>query len=327
MPKKITMRHIAEQTGLSKFAVSRALAAKSGVSEETRQRVIEAAEALGYERGSRGADNSIALYFGDRERINSELFLQIQNGVQTMAREMGYDIDIFQCDAESQLIRSETPPLGLIAAGDATDMPALQDMYDDIPIIRIGGMSPVDQVDIVRGSNYEDGFTAAKMLLDHGHRKLAFVHGQRDFRGRQDRLLGFQNALADERGVSFLHIRWTRDETLSHVLDTILEGNQAPTGYFCAHDGLAVMLNAQFGARGIRVPQQASIIGYGDYSTAQDVVPGLTTFRVRGVQVGYEAVRLLDRRIREPEEQPAPIQLQVSDVLVKRQSVGPVQHD
>ena len=52
---KVTLRVLAEETGLSKFAVSRALAGKSGVSDATRTRVLEAAQRLGYRRGARAA--------------------------------------------------------------------------------------------------------------------------------------------------------------------------------------------------------------------------------------------------------------------------------
>ena len=86
-------------------------------------------------------------------------------------------------------------------------------------------------------------------------------------------------------------------------------------------------MNAEFGARGIRVPEQVLTIGYGDYTADQDMSPGLTTFRVRSVEVGHEAVRLLDGRIREPEHPHAPMRVQVADVLVERHSVGPVNRD
>ena len=88
---RVTLATIAKQTGLSKFAVSRALSGKSGVSEETRAVVQQAAADLGYLRPtSTQTPNLMGIVFHDADLVNSELHLLIQTGFQAEAQRRGY---------------------------------------------------------------------------------------------------------------------------------------------------------------------------------------------------------------------------------------------
>ena len=87
---RVTLDTIAEETGLSKFAVSRALADKAGVSDDTRRRVKAIAAELGYVKPTSTARlPTLALVFNDTDYINSELQLMVQAGVQAEARKRG----------------------------------------------------------------------------------------------------------------------------------------------------------------------------------------------------------------------------------------------
>src|SRR5262245_27205749 len=93
MPEKITLGTLAKQLGLSKFAVSRALAGKSGVSEATRQRVQALADELGYVRSApQPPMKAIGLLFNDADLNNSELQLMVHSGVQAEAKRRGYQV-------------------------------------------------------------------------------------------------------------------------------------------------------------------------------------------------------------------------------------------
>src|SRR6478736_2828918 len=78
---RVTLQTIAREVGLSKYAVSRSLAGKSGVSEETRERIREMAVRLGYAKpAAQSGSNDIAVVFHDLDPVNSELYMQVQNG-------------------------------------------------------------------------------------------------------------------------------------------------------------------------------------------------------------------------------------------------------
>ena len=89
---RVTLGTIAQQMGLSKFAVSRALSGKSGVSEETRRNVEAVATKLGYVKPAPSRAPSLALVFNDTDYINSELQLMVQAGVQAEAKRRGYQV-------------------------------------------------------------------------------------------------------------------------------------------------------------------------------------------------------------------------------------------
>lgn len=92
---KVTLRIIAEKTGLSKYAVSRALSGKGGVSEATRARVIATAEEMGYSRPSRTSDSNtkvIGAIFDHEDHANGEMNVLIQSGLQGEAARLGYTI-------------------------------------------------------------------------------------------------------------------------------------------------------------------------------------------------------------------------------------------
>ena len=90
---KVTLKTIAVETGLSKFAVSRALSGKSGVSEETRELVTEMAARLGYKKPApTSALRTLGVVFDDTDIINSELNMQIQSGVRREAEALGFSV-------------------------------------------------------------------------------------------------------------------------------------------------------------------------------------------------------------------------------------------
>src|SRR5438270_8127493 len=91
--KRVTLRDVAAEVGLSTFAVSRALSGKAGVSEATRAQVVQAATRIGYARPP-GAEEGrdIALVFHDLDDANAELRMQIQDGVQREAQRLGSHI-------------------------------------------------------------------------------------------------------------------------------------------------------------------------------------------------------------------------------------------
>ncbi|MCR9218193.1 MAG: LacI family DNA-binding transcriptional regulator, partial [bacterium] len=90
--KRVTLRVIADECGLSKYAVSRALSGKDGVSEATRNRILEVADELGYKRPDPVKTREIITVFDDPKNVNAELHTQILGGLQQEASRMGYVI-------------------------------------------------------------------------------------------------------------------------------------------------------------------------------------------------------------------------------------------
>lgn len=327
---KITLRIIAEETGLSKFAVSRALAGKEGVSDETRARVIAVAERLGYVRPERPAvahHGIIGAIFDGEDAINGEMNVQIQNGLQSEAARLGYTIYAHWTTGERDLARF-LDRCAAIFAVNVQDKHALEQIIaTGKPLVRTGWLEPLEQVDHVGGTDREAGIAAGRYLYDLGHREIVFVHGDVELRGRRERWNGLNEVAAATPDLVCHNVTWGSGRTFSDGLDAILATGRRPTGFFCAHDGLAITAYTDILARGWRIPRDVSVVGFGDYSAATQVSPSLTTMRVCASEFGRNAVRRLNARLRQPDIDFAPIRMMVPNVLVERSSAAPVATD
>lgn len=323
MPK-VTLQAIADKVGLSKYAVSRALSGKPGVSDPTREKIVSLATAMGYEKPQpRTKKKTIAIICEDQDLINGELNQKILAGIRYEIHQADYDLIELQTTGARRLSDVDQRKDGLILIG--VNRPEILVAVENtkLPCVKIGNFEPLEKSDIVRGSNYESGRVVGELFLASGHRKLVYVRGRRDFRGRQERHSGFFSATFAHPDASIYDLRWADSAELDRKLTELLSGADPATGFFCAHDGLAVTIISELLTRNVRIPQDASVVGYGDYVTAQQVRPALTTVSVPGIALGREAVRLVRRRIETPSDNDYRIRVQVPNDIVQRESFGP----
>lgn len=320
---KVTIQSIADACGLSKFAVSRALSGKEGVSEATRARVTEAATRLGYSRPTAMEKKPLGLIFNDADRINTELHMYIQEGAQREAQRLGYPVRVEWTDSPKALVTMAKGCAGMMICGPI--QPATLKLIQDvgIPVVRQGWHDPLEPIDQVSGCDHEAGAAVGNYLVGLGHREIAYVHGAPHFRGRLERFYGLREALENHADTVLHDLHWENDDSFAAVFDRLLERGGRPTALFCSHDGLGLTVISELLARGIRIPEDASVVGFGDYSAAQQITPNLTTVKVPAVEVGMMGARLLDSRIAIADFPACPLRLLVPGQIVVRQSTGP----
>ncbi|MBZ9938608.1 LacI family transcriptional regulator [Mesorhizobium sp. BR1-1-16] len=322
--ERVTLGAIAAQMGLSKFAVSRALSGKSGVSDETRRRVQEVAAELGYTRAETIAKvMTLGLVFHDTDLINSELHLLVQNGVQIEAQKRGYQVRICWThlpDEVEAFIRG-CDGAALVGPHDRTTYTRIYSL--GVPIVRTGWLEPLEQVDFVGGTDHESGSAVAEYLARLGHTTIAYVHGTPGYRGRIERYFGFREVLEGLPQIKFLQMKFNDEIRFTEHLRAVHAEGLYPTAFFCAHDGLAVTAISELLRLGYRIPEDASVVGFGDYSAATQISPQLTTVRVHGQQIGAACVRMLDDRIHDRIPRDLPLRVHVASRLINRASAGP----
>ena len=111
-----------------------------------------------------------------------------------------------------------------------------------------------------------------------------------------------------------------------HFIDRLREiqaDGFEPTAYFCAHDGLALTAMSQLMHLGYRIPQDVTVIGFGDFSAAMQITPNLTTVKTLGQEIGAGLVRVLDDRVHDRVNPAVPLRVMVAGHLVERNSSGP----
>ncbi|AML52596.1 LacI family DNA-binding transcriptional regulator [Falsihalocynthiibacter arcticus] len=327
---KVTLRIIAEKTGLSKYAVSRALSGKGGVSEATRARIVEVAETLGYSRPSRSQGSTaktIGAVFDFEDYANGEMNIQIQNGLQSEAARLGYSIRA-HWTADDGDLKQFIEGCAALFSVNVQNKPALaQIMKSGKPLVRSGWAEPLEQVDLVGGTDREAGAAIGTYLYNLGHREIIFVHGDIDLRGRRERLLGLQDIVASKPDMTCHDITWDRNSTFSQGLDRVLAEGHRPTAFFCGHDGLAITAYSDILSRGWRIPYDVSVIGFGDFSPALQVSPALTTVKIEAQEFGRAAVRRLDASLRNPTQKLTPMRLLIPNKLILRDSTAPPRDD
>lgn len=322
--ERVTLGLIAARLGLSKFAVSRALAGKSGVSEDTRQRVREMAEALGYARPVAAIEvKTLGLVFHDTDLINSELHLLIQSGVQAEAQRRGYQVRMRWTHHAEEVEAFISTCDGAIMVGPH-DRGTYASVYAlGIPIVRTGWLLPLEQVDFVGGTDHEAGSAVAQHLVDLGHRSIVYVHGAPGYRGRIERYYGMREVLEGLPEVQFMQMTFDREVRFIEHLRAAHDDGFLPTAFFCAHDGLAVTVISELLRLGYRIPEDATVVGFGDFSAATQISPQLTTVKVQGQQIGAGCVRVLDDRINDRVPRDVPMRVLVANRIVTRDSSGP----
>ncbi len=321
---KVTLSTIAAHMGLSKFAVSRALSGKSGVSDDTRRRVEAVAAELGYVRSIDPVESpQLGIVFHDTDLINSELHLLIQSGFQAEAQRRGYQVRMRWTHLPEEIEAFARTVAGLAFAGPHTIDSMRRAQGAGIPVARNGWMGPLDPYDIVSGTDHEAGAAVAQFLYDLGHRTIAYVHGTPGYRGRIERFYGVREVLEHHPDVEYREMRFeTEMRFTEHLLKVQAEGFH-PTAFFCAHDGLAITAISELLRLGYRIPEDATVVGFGDYSAATQITPQLTTVKVHGHEIGAGLCRLLDDRINKRIDPNVPVRNMMTAHIVTRASSGP----
>jgi DNA-binding LacI/PurR family transcriptional regulator len=324
---------IAEKAGVSPATVSRALRGMHHVNERTRKRIIEAAQILDYPirpdllpQSESTRTNTIGVI---APFISRWYFSQALAGVEQALREAGMDLLLYnfaQVDARQRVFQQKKL-VGKVDGLIVISLPPTQKEFDQIlglgiPVSLMGtlheGCSGVS-IDDVKGAEM-----ATQHLIDMGHRDLGIMVGQNafayNFEVADQRLTGFKNVLA-ANGIEF-NPAWqiTADfdsHTSELAMDEFLRQKKLPTAIFCQSDEMAFGAVTSIRKKGLRVPEDISVIGYDDHEYANLV--GLTTVAQPVQFLGQLAASQIMARIGKPETPLA--QMKVPTSLLVRSSV------
>lgn len=322
---RVTLQHLAEALDLSTYAVSRALSGKDGVSEATRERVRALAARMGYARPEISPGRrDIALIFYDLDVVNSELRMQIQNGVQREAHRLRKPVRLQWSHLPEQVADMARNSAGLLLVGAHEKETLATVGASGVPVVRLGWVDPLEQVDQVIATDREGGQAVLLHLIALGHRSIACVNGDPSYRGRRERFQGAREVVEQHSDVELHPMAFDEAGGFGAALDALHRTGAHPSAFFCAHDGLALTVVSELLARGVRIPDEVSVVGFGDFSAAAQISPQLTTVRINGAEMGAVALHLLLERIegRRSPESPAR-RIMIACRIVERRSTGP----
>lgn len=327
---RVTVQLIADHLGISKFAVSRALAGKPGVSEETRRLIVDTASELGYVARPRidSATNGLEIIFHDPDVAHRELWVDVQAGVQEEGTRLGFATAVRWTADTSLPARLKDSTAGFILVGPQEAAMIEAARATGLPCVRIGPpLAALDPMDRVGAADSEASEVVADHLLALGHRNFVYAHGKPGYPGRVERLQSFASAVARQPDTSLRELSFPEDDQADNFrasIEAMLVKGFEPTAFFCGNDGVAATVISELLRLGLKVPENISVVGFGGYPIATLVAPKLTTVLSPHREMGAAAVQIIHARIGRSgaHSKLPPQRLNLVGKLIVRESTG-----
>jgi LacI family transcriptional regulator len=330
-----TMKDVATLAGVSTATVSRALAVGgSGVSLDTRERVLDAVKELDYHPNHlprnlrRRSSRIFGLVISD---IGNPFFTAIARGCEDTAHMHGYRLVLANTDEDAEreasaleVMAAERAGGVMLASTDQATDPIRRLLAVGIPLVALDRRIHGLHVDTVTVDNEAASYDAICHLIALGHARIAMVGGPDTVSTVRERADGYLRALRSHRldlGDELLRRGDLRESGGYRITVELLSLPAPPTAIFSANNLTTVGVLKALRERGVRVPSDLSLIGFDDLSTGELLDPPLTAVVQPAYQLGARAAELLLRRVENPE---APVQeIVLSAKLTVRGSTGP----
>lgn len=332
---KITIIDVAAAAGVSFGTVSRVINDDVHVKPETRERVRQAMDRLGFvaNRQARslagGKSNIIGVlvpdlgtgYIGEIIRgIDAELGLvgldlMLYTTHRTATKEANYVANLAQGMVDGLLMVLPRNPADYV--GELTRRA--------FPFVLIDHQGTGRECPAVGATNWQGAYNATEYLIALGHRRIGFITGSMDLGAAQDRLEGYKAALKTSHITpvpALIHEgTFFQPEGYTGAMK-LLDLAEPPTAIFASNDVMAMGAMDAVRSRGLRIPDDISILGYDDIPQAELVRPALTTVRQPLEHMGRVATQMLLDMLKKPELHPNRIELPTE--LVVRSSTAPL---
>ena len=308
-----TLRDVASAAGVHPATASRALnlGTRLLVSEETAQRVTEAAERLGYRPNSVARSlrtrrsHTIGVLIPD---LNNPLFPPIIRGIEDRLGEHGYVALIGNTDADPGKERLVFDQMrarhvdGFVLATATLNSPILAEAAQaGLPLVLMNRTAQDYPFSSVSVDNEQGVRASVAHLISLGHTRIGHIAGPQDISTGTARLRGYLEAMGSHGlTVSSGEIVYATGYTVEDGLRCgreLLGATDDLTAVVAANDMLAVGCYGALDALGLRCPDDVSVIGFNDMPFVDRLHPPLSTVRFPHYQLGTEAARLLIERI------------------------------
>lgn len=328
---KKTIKDIAKEAGVSIATVSFIVNGKDQhISEATRQRVKDVMKKYNYIPNAMAGSlvtrrtGIIGLILPD---ITNPFFPGIARGAEDRANEEGYSIIFCNTDdkieVEEKYIESLTSKMvdGIIIA-HSSNSDQMGEILErtQIPVILID--RDFDSKNIlgkVLVNNKDGARQAVCHMVEKGYKKIAYLSGSLKTQTAMDRLEGYKEALREQNlpvvealiKYGEYRVEWGRKG-----IEELLTEKQDFDAVFCGNDLIAIGAMKELLKHGYRVPEDKGVMGFDDIYMAQMVEPELTTVKQPNYEMGYQAVDLLIRHLKEKKTAKTPGEKKTSMVML-----------
>ncbi|NLY30739.1 MAG: LacI family transcriptional regulator [Firmicutes bacterium] len=333
----VTLRDVAEAAKVSITTASVAFTSSRPISPETRQRVLEAAKRLGYEHAnSRRKSQDVQEQKGANiayfvPSLNNPFFAGFVRGIEERLQRDLHNLIIINTEGADDrriagymdmLIDSNIDGLLLTTTRKVGSIIADKCTTNRLPAVALFSPRILSGIDLVSSDDEMGSMKAVTFLIHQGFKRIAFLR-VKDSSTHENRLQGYKRALLDN-GLEFepeLVIESVgHDDLAAYAYSKVFLKKEIPfDAVFCCNDLMAFGLIKALRERGLRVPEDVSVVGADD-TIARFMSPSLTTVRIETERMGFLAAELLlERMDGSPSTEPRTVNL--PEELIIRESV------
>jgi LacI family transcriptional regulator, gluconate utilization system Gnt-I transcriptional repressor len=300
----VTLHDVARLAGVAPITASRALSTPSQVSADVLRKVSDAVENTGYVRNRLAgglASSRSRLVAAVVPTISGPVFQQTVQALTDALAEHGYQLMLGQSgyadsreDALLEAIIGRRPD-GIVLTGIVHSPQGRRRLLAaGIPVVETWDLTPTPLDMLVGFSHVDVGRAVAEFLCAKGRRRLAVVAGDDERSSRRQQAFEQSARSAGLREVAVVNVPApTTLKSGRAALAELLQRLPDIDAVFCSSDLLALGVMTEAQARGIAVPAQLAVVGFGDLEFSADLHPALTTVRIDGVAIGRQAAQFI----------------------------------
>ncbi len=328
---KVTIVDVAAESGVSFGTVSRVINNDKHVRKETRERVLQTMQRLGFVANKQarslagGRSNSIGVLVPD---LGTGYIGEIIRGIDAELSLSGIDLILYTthrtASKEANYVANLATGMvdGLLLVLPRSPADFIHDLTQrNFPFVLIDHQGIGKDCPAVGATNWQGGFTATEYLIKLGHQRIGFITGWMDLGCALDRLEGYRSALRtyhipDQPDLIYEGTFFQPDGFAG--ASKMLDLPEPPTAIFASNDVMAMGVMDAVRERGLRVPEDVSVIGFDDIPQASLIRPTLTTINQPLEKMGRVAAQMLLDLLHQPEKKAERIELPTQ--LVVRES-------
>ena len=335
----VSINDVAERANVSISTVSRVINQNANVSREKEKAVLKAVDELDYIPNGLAQglvtkkSKSIGVLIAD---IANLYYSYLVKSIEKELRAAGYYAIIGNTEWDAKREKEYMRHLmqrqvdGFILASTSLNSSYLEQLVNkDIPLVVLDREFETDQIDKIRIDDYKGGYQAAEHLLECNYNYFIHLQGAEFTVTAADRARGFRDCMQkngiDQANYKIISSSFVESEAAQNIADFLdaRDLKDKRPGIFAANDAAAFGVLKELKKRGIKVPEQAGVVGFDNVNFAEYSSPALTTISRPIDRIGQLSAEILLERLKKEEsenEEVSPKSLTLSVNLVKRES-------
>ena len=309
----VTIKSVAEEAGVSPATVSRVFNETAPVEESTRERILKAADKLGY------VPNATARSLSIKETrtlgvllpyLTGEYYPGVIRGLDQAAQEHDYFLLLSSSHHTPDDMKRALRSMYGRVDGLVLMMPQLtaadwkKHLPSDVPAVLLNCAPGGHDISVLSIDNHEGGRRATEHLIEQGHERVGIITGELSNYDARERLGGYHAAM--QAANLPRRDEWIASGDFNRVsgekaMRRLLEASPLPTAVFVSNDYMAMGAIQELQNAGVEVPGDIAIVGFDDIPSSEHFTPSLSSIDARMVDLGTTAISMLMKRIENPD--------------------------